>query len=178
MWSAFWTDLGRTCNILVLSFLDSALSPNHSGELIASSVAPERNQLSGHELQPQKPQPDPGWDVINGGILSVAIPALIRVESAFPGWRKAQLGSRNCARLQCRAGRCLLPFVLPGKERHRSASEDQNSIHFPQARTPLPLLALIIAQIQRNRRDLFRDLSVSAHVCERMGYLLIAVVGS
>lgn len=43
------TDLGRTCNILVLSFLDSALNPNHSGKLIASSAAPEWNQLAGHE---------------------------------------------------------------------------------------------------------------------------------
>lgn len=73
--------------------------------------------LAGHELQPQKPQPGPGW--WTGDVLSVAKPALIRVQPAFPGWRKAQLGSQSWAHLQSRAGHCLLPFVHTGTDLQR-----------------------------------------------------------
>lgn len=72
-----------TCNILIVSFLDLAFNPNNSGKLITSLVVSEWNQIAGHELQPQKSQQEPGWDMINRRcfvhLQSLDIPAFMRV---------------------------------------------------------------------------------------------------
>lgn len=81
------------------------------------------------------------------------------------------------AELICRAEPGTVCFPLCTQAQICSAgSQDQNSLHFPEARTSLPVLALIIAQFER---DLCHDLGVSGTFgCERMAYLLIATMGS
>lgn len=112
----FWTDSGRTCNTWVPSFLGSAVAQIPAGSWLPARWLQNRTSLLGTSYSHKTHKthghiPDGAW-----GALSVPKAALIRAEPAFPGWRKAQLGSQNCSHLQSRAGLCLLPFVLPGKE--------------------------------------------------------------
>lgn len=160
----FWADLGRTCNTLELSFLDSA------GNWLPAPWLPNRTSLLGTSSRHKNHS-----QVLDGVWWAgdaCAWPCLLSLGwVCIPRLQKSSAGQRGWAHCRAEPGTVCFPLCCQAKssahtgtDLQRAGSQDQNSLPFPEARTSLPVLPLIIAEMERSSRELCRDLGACAHV--------------